>query len=775
MATKPVKVLSDLLTKKQIIKQDSNNNVLFNVSGVLGNGHVSSSLPITASYFVGDGRYLTNISGSGGISSVYTSGSITGSGLLINPVTLKDPLIIGTVTASLGFSGNLYGTASLATSASYAATASYAINAGGGITSVSSSGNITGSGLSGNEIRLKDNITLTSVTASFNGNLQGTASYAISSSFATNALTASAGFIGQAEDSDYTDGLFTDFTTATPIGTAIDRFNEVLKGLAPSAAPSLSVIEKTSGATGTSMKLAFGASAPVSGYTSVTASSLIGATLTNVDIAGTYSSINGSGGSPIRMAVYASPITLTMSLNNATTADAATYTNYPAKAFNVSTDGIGSYKLEVNGTELTPTGSTVTTASANTATFSLSAANTASFINSGQGFTLFRNRTGTVGIPTSSWRNGHNYAKVTQVSSLGTNITNYIDWVYDPSAASGVDVYTFATPTSASFSATGAKYLSGIKYYTGATYNFTTTVGNFYKNVYPTAGGLTFGSVTTGMSATSVSIPTPTANTDTISISSLHTLNGSVRILGSTLASTLTANNGMGKTGTSTLTTNTILYDGISTSNTTTSENFCLENYRAASGSYDTQTSASNAIGAFTSGSSLASGELAVYSGGLRYPTQVLNSGNVSGSGIIHMISGQPNYSGVSDDRYFYRVFQNGASAVATFTVTINGGSGINVVTYNTALNSNNVRVWVKVPGKTGWRDISTSTPAPGYSALTDNLGALQGTKTTTSTSSTHTINLLTEGLAVGEYLLIRVQASSAWTNNISSIAITGL
>jgi hypothetical protein len=118
MATKPVKVLSDLLTKKQIIKQDSNNNVLFNVSGTLENGHVSSSLPITASYFVGDGRYLTNISASGGISSVYTSGSVTGSGLLSNPITLTDPLIINTITSSYIYSpqitGTLYGTASYA-------------------------------------------------------------------------------------------------------------------------------------------------------------------------------------------------------------------------------------------------------------------------------------------------------------------------------------------------------------------------------------------------------------------------------------------------------------------------------------------------------------------------------------------------------------------------------------------------------------------------------------------------------------------------------------
>jgi hypothetical protein len=39
--------------------------------------------------------------------------------------------------------------------------------------------------------------------------------------------------IGQAEDGAYTDGIFTDFTPTTPVGTAIDRFNEVLLLLAP--------------------------------------------------------------------------------------------------------------------------------------------------------------------------------------------------------------------------------------------------------------------------------------------------------------------------------------------------------------------------------------------------------------------------------------------------------------------------------------------------------------------------------------------------------------
>jgi hypothetical protein len=53
---KPVKVLTDLETRKQILKKDSNNETLFKVSGTLGNGAVSSSLPITGTqaYFSSD-------------------------------------------------------------------------------------------------------------------------------------------------------------------------------------------------------------------------------------------------------------------------------------------------------------------------------------------------------------------------------------------------------------------------------------------------------------------------------------------------------------------------------------------------------------------------------------------------------------------------------------------------------------------------------------------------------------------------------------------------
>jgi hypothetical protein len=54
---KSVKVLTDLLTRKQILKQDEDGNIVFRVSGSLVEGHISSSLPIT-----GSGAFFQNVS-----------------------------------------------------------------------------------------------------------------------------------------------------------------------------------------------------------------------------------------------------------------------------------------------------------------------------------------------------------------------------------------------------------------------------------------------------------------------------------------------------------------------------------------------------------------------------------------------------------------------------------------------------------------------------------------------------------------------------------------
>ena len=77
MTVKPVKFISDVQTKKEIIKTDITGTVLFHVSGTVPFGHVSSSLPITASGLFIDGHAkisgsaLINLSSSGPIHDIY--------------------------------------------------------------------------------------------------------------------------------------------------------------------------------------------------------------------------------------------------------------------------------------------------------------------------------------------------------------------------------------------------------------------------------------------------------------------------------------------------------------------------------------------------------------------------------------------------------------------------------------------------------------------------------------------------------------------------------
>lgn len=56
MAVRPVRFISDVLTRKQILKTDSDDNLLFKVSGsLIDGGTVSSSFPITGSGLYIDG------------------------------------------------------------------------------------------------------------------------------------------------------------------------------------------------------------------------------------------------------------------------------------------------------------------------------------------------------------------------------------------------------------------------------------------------------------------------------------------------------------------------------------------------------------------------------------------------------------------------------------------------------------------------------------------------------------------------------------------------
>jgi hypothetical protein len=595
------------------------------------------------------------------------------------------------------------------------------------------------------------------------GSLNLTGSVNITNQISASTVLSQYSNIGLPEDGTYTDGLYTDVTDSTYVGTMIDRFNEVLKGLSPSPAPDLDNLEGVTSTGINSIILGFGAAASTSSYSNVTGTGSLSA----VNFTGTFLRSTGAVGGYLRMGTFSATTTLSIRLNNDVDANGTPFVNYPADSFNVPTAGGESYTLEINGNTYTETPSGTNSLSGTY--FTLTAAATGFFPATGLPFAIFRNRQGTVSIPAGLWRNGWNFIRVRQ----GSNITNFVDWVYDPAAASGNFAYVFNNFTTSSVSPTGEKALSGIKYYTGFSYNVTGSITNYYKNVYNTSAK-SFSSVSSGVTAGSVSIPTPTTVEDLIQVNSSHTLAASgYRLLNQTLTSTLNVSNDFGKSGgTGAITTPTILLDNINTANTTIAENFCLEDRRVPSASYDTQISATNAIGTFPSASALGSSELAVYNGTLRYPTQVLNSGNVSGAGVFYAISGQPNYSAASGTRYFYRVFTNGASQLAGWSITINGTS-TSFVSFGTALTGNNMRIGIKVPGVTGYRDMLTAAPGAGtYTPTADGVGCQSGGAISLGTAGA--LSLVSERLPANQVFVLRLEVGSSWTGTISSISITG-
>ena len=297
--------------------------------------------------------------------------------------------------------------------------------------------------------------------------------------------------IGPAEDGTYTDGLFTDFTHETIIGTPIDRFNEVLKALAPSPAPNMSSLgdEETQF---TSCSIAFGAANTITGVTNVTA---VG-TLSALNVSGTFDSTESfNGGQDYRLGVHDGSITnqnISGKLNQASSEDGGngTTVNFSASAFG---DGnVGQLFLYVNtGPEDGGVGTGTPTVSVNlessngvissdnsNATLTVGATSSG-FFPQGTAFTNFTHRTGSYVVKAAGQRQGMNFFRVVHTSSTFHRATNYIQFLNN-SASSADVVYTSDT---GSYVGSGIKYLSGVKYHTGAHITYSGSAINFYQNV----------------------------------------------------------------------------------------------------------------------------------------------------------------------------------------------------------------------------------------------------------------------------------------------------
>ena len=587
-------------------------------------------------------------------------------------------------------------------------------------------------------------------------------------------VVALTGSIGDSEDGNYEDGLFTDFTAMTPVGTAIDRFNEVLKGLAPSAAPTLDDIDCAD--SGTGAVLSFGSSQSISGYTNAQPSTLSPASnLSDVDINGSYTSATVSN--DVRVACFNGSTVINGTLNADVTADDP---NYDTGAFGDGDQGVLYLYVNNNSTEIhsvnLSTFGSGDSLNSDSSGFNLSAATNGAF-DDGSSFDIFKHRTGSYIIAAASQRNGWNWARVTHVVGGTTRTTNYVEWVNDSDA----NALTQAGSAFDGLSMTGTKNLSGVKYHTGGSAQYRIRVTNAYKNVYSTSN-ISFNGTNCSVSSQSFPSINHAGGEDkdkVLHITGSATITGDPILNGSITVSTnvphpLKTNISSG--GSQSIS-GILLYD-LSNTSTTTSETFRAENYRLISGSYDAQSNVSDGANAWSSTTSLATVDgLLFYNSRLYSPTQGGVSGDFrnssDGGSIANGPSSNVNYSSITGLRTFYRYFQNTSGGSKTnFSITINGSG--NIVSQATALNTSNIHVLFKLPTpsstfSTGWMDLALAF-ATGQTE--DGAGCLNGSLDS-SLNATNSATFGTQSVGSNEYIMVKIEADASWTGYISSLSIS--
>lgn len=574
--------------------------------------------------------------------------------------------------------------------------------------------------------------------------------------------------IGPAEDGTYTDGLFTDFTPNTPTGTAVDRFNEVLKSLVPSPAPSLSDISIAD--TGVSGRLSFGTSNNISGYSnhpSLDINGLVTITTLQRGIFNASNTING-----------------VLAENVPPNANGS----YPANAFGNASSG--SLILEVNGTTVHSVGldsflSGNSINASGSGFTSLSSPTPVQFSN-GDPFGIFQYRTGSWIVSPSDQRPGYNTARVRHELPSGSfSDTQTYSWINDDNVSgtlySGEDLF--------SLNMLGSAYLSGVEYYLSGSAFYSITASNPHRNTYSN-------------SSTAVSHPTTTRCSISneplgpiVSDGDVHIINsGSVtvdtnnRILGQPIVVNTRIDrtvqpdvnsSGVSKYG--------ILLDPFILANTSNDglETFNDEKFRMHEGINITDTaygtggpqssnySWSDSFSIVGADPNYNTG-LLLYNGGVCYPTEGINGGDFSI--VPDGPPGNVDYSSATGERtylrYFYdpRVVQNYNFAITVQNTTFVAATNIG------SLSGNQVAAQILAPNTTQngaavieWKDMTIP-----FTTIND-IGAYAATFGSTIPTSWGA-SLGTRSTATsGKVVVLKFTASSAWVGCITNISATFL
>ena len=303
--------------------------------------------------------------------------------------------------------------------------------------------------------------------------------------------------MGEAEDNDWTDGIFT-FTDDTKVGTAIDKINELLKGLAPKVPSDLNNLSSTVG--GTDVKLAFDTSTDtdLTEFDKVLQKdSYIKMVGPNYSRLGAYSSIYASE----------SGNTIPIVLNGDKDADAqGDVTNLRENSFRVVSGKKSTFKIFINDDSTPKYEQEVSNEQAHTITLNLgdyselvlTEVSDGRFLSSDQVFDLFQHRTGILHIGASHLVPGANFVKVEhQIEGEDVSVvTNYVDFVIDEATSndSGATTYTQSNDAIYNITLEGTdfntgdltkiKYISGIPHYHSGEYGLEGTIDKFNTNLY---------------------------------------------------------------------------------------------------------------------------------------------------------------------------------------------------------------------------------------------------------------------------------------------------
>ena len=597
------------------------------------------------------------------------------------------------------------------------------------------------------------------------------------------------GTIGNAEDGNYSDGLYTDFTSLTTVGTAVDRFNEVLKALAPPPAPSLDDMDAN--VDGTDASLSFGASNDQSSaspaYASVAASAGIGAA---VDVNGVYQT--ATSGNDLRRAIFNGSTDVIGNLNEDVSINQqGSETNYPANSFGDADDGV--LRLEVNGAvvheiDLTTSVGTGSPGSGSGTHVNGNGSGFTSFSNAANGtfengntFASFKHRTGNYKVATGDQRRGWNYARVLHVRSGSTVTTNYVEWVNDDNsdalAAAGNSITFSGGPT------TTIK-LSGVEYFQSASLDYKVRVSNAYKYVYDT-NQITFGASTGGPSNSGASF-----NLASQAKPSINTGAGEdhTKVLHLTASNNLTANYMVNGTATANVnvthplksnissggstTVSGILMYNLPDTSTATSETFQRETYRLQSGSFNAQSDVTG--GSLDWDSSIHMSGSGGHADGLQFMQGVLKAPSLD----FRMANGpspsNPDYSILPNGlRTLYRKYRNTTGdAVNNLSFTTSGGSATLVGVGDNVGTNNRVRILFKHPGKTEWLDAKTAFSYHDTSNRAGGAAPAAGASDTSLASATNYVTFGTSSIPNNEWVVMKIEADDDWTGSIDTLSV---